>query len=334
MKKFLFILLSIAIAFVGFLLLSRDRVVNFSFDHPQSPGVAPKILTSTVERKVLAPAPLRSKQGKAVKATLTIQGVLKATNDERAKNHLPPLIINDKLMTIADRKLQDMFARQYFEHVSPSGVDVAGLAKQVGYEYILIGENLALGDYESDAALVGAWIMSPGHRANILNDRFKEIGLAVMEGSFQGQKNWLAVQTFAVSINECPKVDENVKVKIDSEEADIQSRETAIQSLGSEIKGSRTTSPGYNEKVLEYNTKIQEYNVLVDTTKKLIDQYNYAVTSLDDCIRGVPGFFEPQPRTHLKSNSARDMSQFSQGQGVRTKVYPLRYSKSEATQVL
>jgi uncharacterized protein YkwD len=52
------------------------------------------------------------------------------------------------------------------------------LAKKVNYEYVVVGENLAEGDFTSDADLVKGWMDSPGHRANILNTKYEEIGIA------------------------------------------------------------------------------------------------------------------------------------------------------------
>lgn len=99
--------------------------------------------------------------------SLSNSGILAETNSERARLGLSPLRISSNLNAAATLKVIDMFARQYFEHTSPTGVTISDLSESVGYDYILVGENLALGNFSSDAALVAAWMGSPGHRANI-----------------------------------------------------------------------------------------------------------------------------------------------------------------------
>src|SRR6185369_15716694 len=117
---------------------------------------------------------------------------------------LPALKENALLDKAAKKKLDDMFAQQYFEHINPQGKGPSDLAKSVGYDYIAIGENLALGNFKNDAELVQAWMDSPGHRANILNKQYTEIGVAVGQGTYEGKKTWLAVQEFGRPTSSCP----------------------------------------------------------------------------------------------------------------------------------
>jgi len=129
-----------------------------------------------VEKQVFTPNPLRRRNGGAGN-TLTVAGILTETNRHRAEFNLKPLTLNPALSNVADVKAADLFSQQYFEHVSPDGIGVADLVAQVDYDYLLVGENLALGNFESDADLVQAWMDSPGHRANILKAGFTEVGL-------------------------------------------------------------------------------------------------------------------------------------------------------------
>ena len=149
--------------------------------------------------------------------------VIEFTNKQRSENgSLEPLTENLKLDLSAEKKLQDMFDGQYFEHESPSGVKVGDLGEEVGYEYILIGENLALGNFKDDESLVLAWMNSPGHRANILNEHYKEIGVAVGSGIFEGRNVWLAVQHFGTPRNVCSKVDTVLYNQINIDQAKIK----------------------------------------------------------------------------------------------------------------
>lgn len=172
-------------------------------------------LAETIEqtREVITPPPLRGPLGQRG-GTLTIAGVLAETNRHRAENNLKSLAANTTLHRAAQNKLNDMFTKQYFDHVGPDGKGPADWVEGVGYRYIRVGENLALGNFADDADLVQAWMDSPGHRANILHTGFSEIGIAVGQGTFEGQRTWLAVQTFALPSSACPTADSTLAAKI------------------------------------------------------------------------------------------------------------------------
>src|SRR3990167_5043216 len=130
-----------------------------------------------IAKNVLTPPPLRV-GGQQSNVVLVKSKIVAQTNIQRFDNGLlPPLSTNAKLEAAALAKAQDMFNKQYFEHVSPSGLDPGTLVKNAGYEYILSGENLILGNFKDEQELVQAWMDSPGHRANILNERFVDIGV-------------------------------------------------------------------------------------------------------------------------------------------------------------
>ena len=124
-------------------------------------------------REVSTPSPLRIFQPSSIPAaSLSAEGILQWTNVHRQQAGLQILSPNALLDEIAQAKVEDMFVRQYFEHVSPSGESISHLAEEFGYEFLAIGENLALGNYESDQALVQAWMDRPGERANNLKTSY------------------------------------------------------------------------------------------------------------------------------------------------------------------
>ena len=102
-------------------------------------------------------------------------------NRERAARGLRPLRLNQTLSAAAGDRIGDMFAKHYFAHVSPDGIQPFVWARNRGYRYRLIGENLAVGF--RGAAVVDGWMRSPGHRENILQRSFDEVGLAIADGS-------------------------------------------------------------------------------------------------------------------------------------------------------
>lgn len=111
----------------------------------------------------------------------TADVLVDAMNRQRAAHGLGPLRLNAKLSLAAEDRIGDMFAKRYFAHVSPDGIDPFEWVLQRGYRYRLVGENLAVG-YRG-AAVVDGWMRSPGHRENILERGFDEVGIAIADGS-------------------------------------------------------------------------------------------------------------------------------------------------------
>src|SRR5688572_24694204 len=109
--------------------------------------------------------------------------ILDAMNRERAARGLHPLRINEKLSLAANDRIGDMFAKRYFDHVAPDGLQPFVWATQRGYRYRIIGENLAVGF--RGTAVVDGWMRSKGHRENILQRSFDEVGIAIADGSPQ-----------------------------------------------------------------------------------------------------------------------------------------------------
>jgi hypothetical protein len=116
-------------------------------------------------------------------------------NSDRQANALGGLAINEKLVSAAQAKANDMASKSYFAHVSPEGRDSWYWFKQAGYPFASAGENLAV-DFSDSVDVERAWMNSPSHRANILNGRFTEIGIATAQGVYQGRSTVFVVQMF------------------------------------------------------------------------------------------------------------------------------------------
>ena len=102
-------------------------------------------------------------------------------NAQRAKQGLQPLTENPLLQRAAELHSRDMAKRKFFEHQNPDGVQPDARIVRQGYPPILVGENLAWGETvkSSPAVIVGMWMKSPGHRANILEPGYREIGIGL-----------------------------------------------------------------------------------------------------------------------------------------------------------
>lgn len=108
--------------------------------------------------------------------------VIKLTNREREKLGLVPLRVDTRLGGVAREKSRDMVINNYFEHDSPTYGTPFDMMHLYGITYQVAGENIASG-YTSPEEVVNAWMESPGHRANILNEDFTTIGVGYDEGS-------------------------------------------------------------------------------------------------------------------------------------------------------
>lgn len=130
---------------------------------------------------------------------ITVQKVLDQTNNERIKLGLEPLVYSPVLSESAKEKAQDMFVDNYWAHNSPQGKTPWTFFDAVGYKYSTAGENLAKDFYNTDS-LVFAWMNSPTHKANIVNSKYKEIGIAVVNGTLGDIKTTLIVQHFGAPL--------------------------------------------------------------------------------------------------------------------------------------
>ncbi len=145
-------------------------------------------------------------------SSITAAQVVTQTNAERAKVGLPPLTVNDKLNQAATMKGQHMFSHQYWAHVAPDGTQPWQFFKNVGYHYNTAGENLAR-DFDNTGDMVAAWMASPTHRANMINSRYTEIGVAVINGTLLGTETTLVVQLFGRPQTQVAQILPDEKVK-------------------------------------------------------------------------------------------------------------------------
>jgi uncharacterized protein YkwD len=111
---------------------------------------------------------------------------LRRVNEARQQGHrcgsqsfppAKPLRLSAALSEVADRYARDMAAHHYFDHRDRSGGSPADRVRASGYREQLVGENIAFGPLSTDDAITG-WLNSPGHCENLMDARFKEMGIA------------------------------------------------------------------------------------------------------------------------------------------------------------
>lgn len=169
-------------------------------------------------------------------SNITVSQVVDQTNQERQKIGLEPLSYNKKLSDAALAKGQDMFNDQYWAHTAPDGTEPWYFIKQTKYNYIVAGENLAR-DFSSTPDMVTAWMASPTHKANILNPKYQEIGIAVIDGILEGYETTLVVQMFGTQPNgQVPSIISTAQVEqryqyLESEPVDLEQNNIQTSSI-------------------------------------------------------------------------------------------------------
>ena len=117
--------------------------------------------------------------------------MFKKVNEERAKLAIPELVWEAKIVPVARAHAKDMWERKYFSHFSPEGKDVGDRLKESKIYYTYAGENLALAPTTKTAHT--GLMNSKGHRENILDSKFKKIGIGVIDNGVYGK---MFVQVF------------------------------------------------------------------------------------------------------------------------------------------
>lgn len=257
-----------------------------------NPKTAPKKKV-VVKKKAVVKKSVTIKKATTISApsaepVLTVPGVLSWTNTARNQNGLEGLSESLMLDRVASARLKDLFAKQYFDHNSPTGETPGDVAATVGYQFINFGENIAMGYYADDKALVDAWMKSPHHRENILQPRFQEIGIAVGEGWFKGKLTWIAVQNFGRPLSACPHPDPVLKNNLDEKAFQLHSLKLNGNRLRAALASSTPATQAeidtYNQTVAEYNNLVPQINGLVDELKTLTDSYNAQIAVTNRCM--------------------------------------------------
>lgn len=124
------------------------------------------------------PGPLEAVARVVGKVDQYVEQVVSLANVEREKAGCSPLRSNSKLRSASQAHADDMAERDYYEHTNPEGRDAGDRITTAGYAWSSWAENIHRGP-KSPAAAMEDWMNSDGHRRNILNCSFKDIGVGV-----------------------------------------------------------------------------------------------------------------------------------------------------------
>lgn len=124
--------------------------------------------------------------------------LLEGTNRERGGAGVNPLTLSEKLNSSAQKKCEDMVAKDYWSHNDPQGTEPWHFFSATGYSYNEAGENLAYG-FISEGDVITGWMNSQGHKENLLATRFSEVGFGVCKSDnyVSTGKQLIVVQHFA-----------------------------------------------------------------------------------------------------------------------------------------
>ena len=125
------------------------------------------------------------KPPKSVNQSEQAKQVLALVNKERGKLGISPLALSDELSKVAQVKAQDMADNNYFSHDSPTYGSPFDMMKKFNIKYSYAGENIAAGQKTAEEVMK-SWMNSSGHRANILNKNYTQLGVGYVKGGEYG----------------------------------------------------------------------------------------------------------------------------------------------------
>jgi uncharacterized protein YkwD len=168
---------------------------------------------------------------------ISIDEVVRLTNEKRGTAGVSTLTVNPLLSTAAKAKGEDMLNRDYWAHVAPDGTQPWKFFTDVGYKYRYAGENLAK-DFSNPQSAVEAWMASPSHKENMLSSKYDEIGIAVVEGDLNGTDTTIIVQLFGKRYDtSIASVTTNVSAK-----SDLHVKE-AVPTITNKVEPTVVSSP-------------------------------------------------------------------------------------------
>lgn len=141
--------------------------------------------------------------------------IVALTNEVRAKAGVAPLKENEVLDSAADKKVEDMLVRQYFSHQGPDNRAVSDWLSAVNYQYLVAGENLAMG-FATPEEVVDGWTKSKTHYANMIDPDFDEIGIGLSVGKYDQVDTTLVAQYFGRPVNEKTTLNQTLNSEIAS----------------------------------------------------------------------------------------------------------------------
>lgn len=215
--------------------------------------------------------------------------IIELTNKTRIEEGVSPLEVNEFLTQAAYKKAQDMLLRQYFAHDTPDGKKPWQWIDKKEYDYTNAGENLAMNFTSAEVAHL-ALIQSKSHKKNIVNPKFKDIGVAVLIGEMSGKKTMIMVEMFGKQRVKFSQ-ENNKSIKQENSESVSQSEQVEqtqpafakntnggkdnIAVMGEEIDLSPETNNTVNSLPKEVEVKISRLNFKSNLVNNVLKYFDY-----------------------------------------------------------
>jgi hypothetical protein len=183
-----------------------------------------------------------------VASSITAENIVKLANQERASAGLNTLNTDSRLSAAALAKANNMFEEQYWDHFGPNGETPWQFIRAAGYNYVYAGENLAKG-FQTAEGVHEAWMASPTHAANIMSVNYKDIGVAVVQGTLLGKQTTLVVEMFG-------NLTTDIVTPSDSNQVE-SSQDTVTGDEEGEIKSIMITAPASSSILNDANVDIK-----------------------------------------------------------------------------
>ncbi len=229
--------------------------------------------------------PLRHQSSSATAGvSLNPNGILDATNAMRTGYGAPPLKLNPALSAAAIERARHMFRDGYFDHEDPEGKSFDLPIKMTGYQILLSGENIALGNFPNSKALVKAWYNSPGHKKNLLFPGFSEIGIAAVEGKYQGTQTWISVQLFATPRASCTTPDLDMKSNIEVLRSNNLRRLEILEVYKESLEAPDITSQRFEELQEKFQAELERFQEGQGLLNEDVAKFNQQVAKYNECI--------------------------------------------------
>lgn len=168
--------------------LNKDHHVDINMIHVGDKIYLPEKGTGTTTNQNSSSDNIAQGNASAILGSVEAkeEEVLRLVNKERAKQGLRSLTMSTKLISLAEMKSKDMADKRYFDHTSPTYGTPFQMLQKYGVTYRSAGENIAAGQ-KTPEEVMNAWMNSSGHRANILNGSYTEIGIGYYAGGSYGR---------------------------------------------------------------------------------------------------------------------------------------------------
>ena len=167
------------------ILILNKHFKNQHLIHPKDEVELPDGSTGTSTTDPAAGDRAETESGERQAESTQAEAILKLVNQERSKAGVQPLTLSTKLTDIANTKAKDMSDKNYFSHQSPTYGSPFDMLKHFGVSYTYAGENIAAGQKTADEVM-NSWMNSSGHKANILNENYTQIGVGFYRGGQYG----------------------------------------------------------------------------------------------------------------------------------------------------